>query len=476
MIFLVQINYTQDHSEVILPLGILSVGSVLKKNGYQVKLININEKQIDKAVDYITAQRPLYVGLSVMTGIQTEHSTIMSKKIKEKSDIAVAWGGIHPSLLPKQCLESDYIDYVIIGEGEETILEFTDNLKRNKSFSKVLGIGFKNKEKIVINPKRSLIKDLDKYQLDYSLVDIEKYIFKLDKYERVIAYKTSRGCPFNCSFCYNYEFNQNKWRSWSEEKVVSDIKRLKKEHNIQAIKFYDDNFYVNKKRALRILRAINLPSHTEIRIDAIDDDLAKQLKELKSFDLLIGAESGSNRILKMVNKRITTEDIIKAVKILAKHNLKATYSTMVGLPTETKQEFEDTIDLMYKMHKLHKNAWFTMGAYIPYPGSKIYQFCIEKGFQPPSKTEDWGKMDRFRDNFDSPWINAQRVWRIREYFKFLSMNLGYINRWLEWRIKKRFFSWPADIYFFEYLSGLAIEEKSILGKSLRKIHNIIKKC
>jgi len=475
MIFLVQINYTKDHSEAILPLGILAVGSALKKQGFEVELININEKEINQTIDYIISKNPLYVGLSVMTGIQTEHSAEMSKKFKAKSNLPIIWGGIHPSLLPKQCLESEYIDYIIIGEGEETIIDFTDKFRNKRSLEDVSGLGYKNRGEITINPKRPFIKNLDQYPLDFSLIDLEKYIFKLDKYNRVIAYKSSRGCPFDCAFCYNKEFNQNRWRAWSIERVVEDINFLKNKYKIEAVKFYDDNFFVDKKRALEILKTINLPSHTEVRIDAIDEELAQKLKEFGSFDLLIGMESGSNKILKLINKQITVDDIVKAVKILAKNRLKASYSTMVGLPGETEEEFNSTIDLMYQTYKMHPQAGFTMGAYLPYPGSKLYQFSLEQGFQPPVKTEDWGKIDRFRNRFVSPWVDARRVWRIRECFKFLSMNLGLFNKWFEWRIRNRFFSFPLDIYAFEYFSNIAIEEKNIVGKFLRKVHNLFKK-
>jgi len=476
MIFLVQINYTKDHSEVVLPLGILAVASVLKKNNFEVELININEKEIDQAVDYMISKKPLCIGLSVMTGIQTGHSAEMSKKIKAKSKIPIVWGGIHPSLLPRQCLESDYIDYLIVGEGEETIIEFTNKLKNKQSLKDVLGLGYKEKGRVMVNPKRPFIKNLDQYRLDFDLVNLEKYIFNLAGYQRVIAYKTSRGCPYNCAFCYNKEFSHNRWRTWSIETVLEDINFLKKKYQIEAIKFYDDNFFVNKTRALQILNAIGLPSHLELRIDVIDEELAQELKRLKSFDLLIGVESGSNRLLELINKKITTDQIIKGVKILAKNNLPATYSAMVGLPTETKEEFEATIDLMYQIKKIHPQARFTLGAYLPYPGSELYQFSIEHGFKPPSRTEDWKRVDRFREEFISPWVDGKYVWKIREYFKFLSLNLGPLNKWIDFRIKKRFFSAPFDIYCLEYLSNLAVEEKNVIGKILRKTYNLFRKC
>ncbi|NQU77863.1 B12-binding domain-containing radical SAM protein [Candidatus Falkowbacteria bacterium] len=471
MISLVKINYTQDHSQHILPLGILSVGSALKRAGFKVKLSNINEKQISALVHELALMKPLYVGLSVMTGIQTKHAVEFSKFLKEKApEIKIVWGGIHPSLLSEQCLREDYVDYVMIGEGEVTSVEFAQALSGGDDLSKVKGLGFKLDGELVFNEERPFINDLDEYPIDWGLVDLEKYIYPLAGYKRVIAYKSSRGCPFDCGFCYNRIFNKNTWRTWSVEQVVRDINFLKKEYKVEAIKFYDDNFFVNKDRALEILEGIKMPAHFEVRIDAVTEELARKLKEYQAFDLLIGVESGSDRILKMLNKRITVDDIKKAAKILGKYDLRATYSTIVGVPTETKEEFEKTIDLMYELYKIHPKAVFTLGAYMPYPGSKLYDFCLEHGFRPPKTTEGWGNIDRFRPDFKNPWADGKRVWIIREYFKLLKFRLGPVNRWFEWRIKHRFFALPLDIYVIEYLSGLGIEGKGPLGKLIRKVY------
>ncbi|MFH0852571.1 MAG: radical SAM protein [bacterium] len=474
MIILVQINYSEDHSEKILPLGILSIGSALKKHGFFVELLNITEKEIEKTAAYIAAKNPLFVGISVMTGIQTKHSAELSKKIKESLAVKVVWGGIHPSLLPEQCLAESYIDFVIVGEGEETIVEFSQKLSQGEAFDNVLGLGYKKDGQAHLGDSRPLIKNLDDWPLDFSLLDMEKYVYRLDRYKRVVAYKASRGCPFSCGFCYNKIFNQNRWRAWSSDMVAKDIEFLKQKYHIDAIKFYDDNFFVDKARALEILEKINLPAHLEVRIDMIDDELARRLKELRVFDLLIGVESGSDRILEMINKRITVERIISAVRSLAKYDVPASYSAIVGLPTETKEEFESTIDLLYTIYKIHPRAAFTLGAYMPYPGSTMYELAKEKGFRPPERTEDWGRIDRFRKDFASPWVDGGYVWRIRECFKLLKFKLGPANRWFEFRIRHRFFALPLDIYFIEFLAGLAIEEKNWLGKFLRRTYSLVK--
>lgn len=475
MIFLVQINFSEDHSEKILPLGILSVGSALKKNGFDVELVNISEKEIDETARRLAAVHPEFVAISVMTGMQTQHSAEFSKKLKElNGETPVLWGGIHPSLLPEQCLTENYIDFVIVGEGEETILEFTNARKFGLSFTSILGLGYKKEGNPVINPRRPLITNLDNWRLDFGLLDINDYVYKLGHYKRVVAYKTSRGCPFNCAFCYNNEFNQGRWRVWSIGTVVEDINYLKNNFQIDAIKFYDDNFFVNKERALTILKAIDLPSHLEIRIDFIDDEIARQLKELKVFDMLIGLESGSDRLLQLIDKHFKVERLTEGVKSIAKHGLHATYSFIVGLPTETNEEFQQTINLMRKIYQIHPRAGFTLGAYLPYPGSRMYEFSKEQGFKPPARTDGWGNIDRFRRNFDSPWVDAQKVWVIRECFKILSWDLKLFKKWFEFRIKHNWYFWPFDVHLVEFFAGLAIAEKSLAGKLLRKMYNFFR--
>jgi len=420
MIILIQINNSEDKSEKILPLGILAVGSALKHYGFSVRLININEKEIDQTIDYLVSSRPLFIGLSVMTGKQTQHSTEFSKKIKAKhSDTPILWGGIHPTLLPEQCLAEKYIDLINTGEGEETSVELAQKLTKGEPLGGILGLGYKKNGKIIINPPRPLIEKLDDWPLDFSLLDLSKYVFPQGKYQRVMAYKTSRGCPFNCGFCYNKAFNQNRWRAWSFERVISDIEYLKKKYKIDAIKFYDDNFFVDKTRALKILKKINLPSFLEIRVDMINDNLARELKRYRIFDLLIGVESGSNRILRMINKKITVGQIIKAAKSLAHYGVPANYSTIFGLPTETKEEQEQTIDLLYKIYKIHPQAYFTHAAYVPYPGSPLYDLAMKQGFKPPARTEDWGQIDRFRKDIESPFTKPKRDNRINEIFKMI---------------------------------------------------------
>ncbi|MFQ5456614.1 MAG: B12-binding domain-containing radical SAM protein [Nitrospirota bacterium] len=478
LIYLAQVDFTKDYSHgihAVLPLGLLAVGTVLQKREFQIRIVHILENDIDCLISELTKNRPLFVGFSVMTGSQTYHSALASKRIKENLHIPIVWGGPHPSLLPEQCLSEPYIDFVVIGEGEETIIELTEAiLYGEKDFDNIKGIGFSlNEKEYKVNEPRSFIKNIDNLTLNYELLDMNQYIFRVGYKNRVVAYKSSRGCPFNCGFCYNLVFNKRQWRAMSAEAVIEDIEWLKKRYHIDGVKLYDDEFYINKERAVQILQKIGIPAHSEIRIDMVDEELAKLWKETNHLELLIGIESASNRLLKLINKGYTVETIRKGADLLSRHNIRTTYSAIFGLPTETPEEFQDTIELLLDIYQTHKNCGFTVGAYLPYPGTSLYDLALKLGFQSPETTEGWGAVDRFRDTFASPFCDIKRVFKIREYFKFLVYHIPVLSRWFEFRLRSNFYRFSFDIPITEFLASKAIRGEGLIGGALRKAHTIL---
>lgn len=267
-----------------------------------------------------------------------------------------------------------------------------------------------------------------------------------------VKIQTSRGCPYNCSFCYNQKFHQRKWRAKSPERVIEDINFLKQNYNIDGVMFYDDTFYVDKKRALKILEGIRLPAKTDIRIDLVDENLLARMKEFGIFDILIGVESGSDRILKMLNKGITVEDIKRVVRLLAKYNLRVGYSAIIGVPRESEAEKKETIGLLLWIHSVHKNKTITVGPYLPYPSSKLYEIAIEDGFVPPKDTKGWGMADRWSKEVRLPWVNDDGIYRIREYFKFFNYNVPFLDAIGELRLRHNWLEFPWDINLIPQLS------------------------
>ncbi len=433
------------------PLSIVTIGSVLKKEGFEVELIHCYDDKLEYVVNAVLEENPLFVGFSVITSASVLPTVKASKAIKEKSKVPVVWGGIHPSLLPEQCISEDYIDIIALGEGEETAVELAKKLQNKESLNGVKGVWFENDGKIVRNEPREFIKDFSKYRLDFTLFNPADYYHELHGSKKGFDYMSSRGCPHHCRFCYNAKFNKRTWRPMSEEIVLEDINFLKKNYGIEAVYFVDDNFYVNKKRALKILENINLPTYTEIRIDYITDEFAKELSNLKPKLVLVGAESGSDRILQLINKDFTVEDTKKAVLIFAKYHIPVHYSFIMGLPTETREETEKTIDFMLWIHKAHKEALFTIGQYMPYPGSELYEVAIEKGFKPPETTEGWHKIDRFQSTVELPWIDKKFCYFVREYFFFFATRISFIQKTCVLRLKYKFFAFPIELRIMQFL-------------------------
>ncbi len=404
-----------EGDQVYHPLSILYVGGALRKAGYNVRLFNVFEQKIEKCIEEIIAINPLFVGFSVFTGRQTEISAKMSLAIKRKNrNIPIVWGGIHPSLLPLDCLREEFIDMVCIREGEETACEIAECFNERKDVKHILGIGYKDKKtgKIIINPNRPFMKNLDEYRPDWELLsseEIEKCIDTLPDGRKKIDFIGSRGCPFNCAFCYNLLFHERRWRKHSTNFVIREISYLKKTHNIGAVTFHDDNFFVNKERALYILEELKkmdvISTSCLLRLELIEEDLLDKLSDLGVGRIFVGWESGNDRILKLINKGFDTNFIIEKFKIISKFpNILVTGASIIGFPTETLDEIFNTVNLGIKLAELVPNVVVTFQTYLPYPGSHLYELSKKNGFNPPTNIFNYGKFDTFAGEMQLTWL------------------------------------------------------------------------
>lgn len=456
------------------PSGLLFVGGALKKAGHDVKIFHISDDEIDSAVEQIIAHNPLYVGFSVFTGFPCYASAVMSEKLKKiNPEILIVWGGVHPSLDAVNCLKEPYVDLVVIGEGEETVVELTNAVISKKTYSGIKGVGYKNGENIIINDRREQI-NLDSYKMDWSLVDINKYLRPGENNGKSICFMTSRGCPYNCGFCYNGQFHMRKWRAHSIDFVIDEISKIKEQTGITSVSFDDDHFMVNQKRGIEILTRLKKIGircdWLELRVESVNHDLFKILSDLEVFRILFGWESGSDRILKLINKNFTKDIIIEKAKILAQYpNIRYDASAIIGFPTETRHEIQKTIETAIEMAELSPNFNFNLGTYLPYPGTKLYQLAINEGLVPPKDAKGWKDFDILEFNTELTWLkwankNTRReLYLIDKYSHFFDRTaadssgkvlkkvkkavktLFYIAA--KFRLKHKIFVWPIEIYF-----------------------------
>lgn len=456
------------------PLALLYVGSYLKKHGYDVKLEIISTQLFsdssfaEKKAKDIARENYLFVGFSVLTGPQTKFSSLLARKIKEYNNTPIVWGGIHPSLVFRQTLKEPYVDIVVIGEGEKTALELADALSKDGDTALVDGIGYKKSGEMVFNKERTLIDNLDEIEIDWSLIDIEKCTFELPgRNIRGFIYLTSRGCPHDCSFCYNKVFNKRKWRTHSIERVVGDIKKLKQKYGIKTVAFMDDHFFVDKGRSYEILSELKSMdvscAEFLFRVNEITEDSVRRINELGVKRIFVGVESGNDRILALMNKNTTRKMIIERFEILSRYNDIAVNSAMIiGYPTETMKEIKESIALGVELSNMIPGIVQTYQTFLPYPGTEAYELALKEGFKPPSRTEDYEIYDTFGTSMPLSWLpwadnnTGKLFFRIDKYGKLLthSKSTSLLRTWgkkffynlAKFRLRHRLFAFPFEIF------------------------------
>lgn len=466
------------------PSGILYVGGSLVKHGFKVKIHHIREFEISAAArDILADTEVLFAGFSLMTGKQITLSAKMSLMLKTKMpSMTVVWGGIHPSLMPTECLRFGFVDYVVIGEGEITAVELAKYLSGGSTYDSpqaIQGLAFSEQNETVVTSARQFEKDIDNFRQDWSLVDLSRYVRK-SKTGRNFCFITSRGCPHSCGFCYNQKFNMRRWRAHSVDVVVDELIKIKEKTGINSVTFDDDNFFTNKKRSFEILRRLKengiVCQWVDLRVDYISEDLISQIVALGVESIFTGWESGNEKTLKKIAKGFTPELILEKMRILSRFKqLTVDASGIVGFPWETEEDMENTVSFVLEMFKANPfRLNFNVGIYVPYPGAPINSESLEKGFAFPAGYEDWSKFDVLAGTMELPWLERSQIRRftlIDRYAKLLFVYpksgpivkfLAYIFAGLSYiRLKTKIFAFPIEIWIAD------ARQKLRLGKRLK---------
>lgn len=377
------------------PIGLMHIASAIRdKHDVFIKDYSgkeINNERIKKDMLKIN---PDIIGVRVLTGPQIPRAIEVSR-IAKKLEKKVVWGGPHPTILPYQTLENNYVDYVVIGEGEISFINLLKKLEGKKASWN--GIGLKKNGKIIINPAPKEIVNIDKQPLPSwdLLEDIDRYF--PEKKHNMLVVSTTRGCAFKCGFCHNSNENVKKYlgcyRIARPERAIEELKfvqSLTKKH-IDRLNVGEDFHLISYDYAKRFCEAIKnsglkIKWWTASRYSVLNKEIIDMIAETGCERMLLGVESGSRRIQEWSKKIVDLNHAISIAKYLKKKNIFLTNSYIFGHPTETPEELKETIKFIKKI-PCHENL---IQLYRPLPGTPYYEECIKSGkFKDLKKIEDW---------------------------------------------------------------------------------------
>ena len=405
---------------VDISAGLAILAACSKEHGYEVELLDTSFGKSDtEIVCEVRGFNPDIIAMS-STSANIDYAEHVAKLIKKAFRTPLIIGGVHPTVAPEDTLGKDCFDMICVGEGEGAFLELLDSIKKGEKNTTIRNIGFKENGKMIINPLRPIIEDLDSLPIaDYGIYDYERY---LESHVGMASFLCTRGCPYKCTYCIN-RFNQNIYKGLGkfiryrgDNKIIEEIKAVINAYPVKGINFEDDTFTLKKSKVKSFSKLykkeIGLPFTVNARIETLNDDVCSDLAQAGCTRMQIGLESGDPVIRKEVlNRNISDEQIINASAIVKKYGIQLYTFNMIGIPGETKENIEKTIALNRRIQP----DFMAVSIFAAYQGTAMYDKCKEQGILDESKP-----LHTYYNssNVRHPDFTLDQLRRIRRWFGF----------------------------------------------------------
>ena len=422
-----------------IPNSILSIASAIDGLfDYVIVDGNMETDPWPKIQQYLADGSFAFFGCTSMPGPQLKQAIPITKKIRELYPaIRTIWGGYFPSNQFKTVIRSGYVDFIVNGPGEKTFPALLDALSKDQPFSGIPNLIYLKNDQVIKTLRDELYDPDELPSLPYDRLNtfypIRRYLGKTYLGSKTIAYHSSYGCPFKCSFCAVVPIYNARWKGKSAQLIYNDIKYLKENYGGNAIEFHDNNFFVSEKRTVEFANLIQPEKMIwwgEGRIDTIDkysDASLAKMRESGCRMIFFGAETGNDEILKKMDKGGTqsAEGIRRFAARMARFDIIPEYSFVLGTPADTPEQVMKQIDqdiaFIKEIKSINPKTEIIIYVYSPVPteGSEMYKKVLESGFRFPEKLEDW--ISPHWENFDlrrnplTPWLTPEMINKIRDF-------------------------------------------------------------
>jgi radical SAM superfamily enzyme YgiQ (UPF0313 family) len=407
------------------PLGIAYIAAMLEKNDVTVKILDSPALEIDHETvkNEIKKYSPDIVAITSVT--PTIESALKTAKISKEAcpSAFTVLGGYHPTFTYQEILKNDFVDIVVCGEGEQTMVEIVDAIEKGQDLRDVNGIATKNFK----TAPRNIIEDLD------SIPFPARHLLPMDEYKILNMKLTTgtivsgRGCPYKCSFCASSAMHGQKLRLRSAENVVDEMEHLVNDHNIEMVAFMDDTFTLNKNRVYEICEIIKergLDNYwgCTARVDTISEELLKTMKDAGCITMFLGVESADQQLLNEVNKKTNINRIKKTFELTKKYHMRTIASVVLGMPGDTKRSILSTI----KFVKTLEPSYAVFSLATPYPGTDFYLKAASENL---IKINDWSKYTLLSPVLETVDCSLDELKKLqKKAFKEFYLRPSYIAR------------------------------------------------
>ncbi|MCP4263067.1 MAG: radical SAM protein [Planctomycetes bacterium] len=399
------INPPAERTSDFPPLGLLSVGTVLKQAGYNVSILDapLDGLETPAILKIAGDSRPDLIGIT--TFIVNEPQILdLVRALKKEMSCPIMLGGPHASSYPQKLMEKEHdIDVIVVKEGEKSALEFVRALDEGTDWGEVQGLVFRTGNgEIVTTTSRPIEKNMDVFPIpDRSLVKLDAYQPIPSMYKRfpITSIITSRGCPFRCTYCFEAGVLSQKYRRRSVEKAMEEIKYLVRDYGIREIAFWDDEFVINSKWVHAFCDAL-ITGGMDItwscfgRVGSVTVELLRHMNEAGCWSISYGIESGNQETLDFIKKGFTLEQVREAVRWAHEAGIETRCSFMLALPGETPEMGQKTIDFAIELDLDYAQFFATN----PLPGTPLYEDSHGLGTRTPNMT-NYGFSRPFRAPF-----------------------------------------------------------------------------
>lgn len=409
-----------------IPLGIAYLGAMAQKTGHKVTVIDCQAEKLnyESFRDRIAQIPSDIVGVTATTLLYKSAMKLITIAKQVQPQAFTVLGGSHGTFWDENALnEYPSLDIVVRGEGEQTFIELLDKLQTQSRVNNVLGITYRNGDKMAHNADRPFLQDLDSLPFPaHDLLPLEKL-----KHNGKIIFPlvSSRGCVYWCDFCSTVRMFGRGYRMRSPKNVVDEMEFVYDKYGVDQVTFYDDAFSVDRNRVVKICeelhtRKLNIKWDCGTRVDMVDKELLKTMRGAGCFAVWLGVESGSEAILGAMNKKINLEQTRFAYKTAHEVGLMTIANTVLGFPGETEETAKATIRLIKELNP------DDVGFYVatPYPGTPLYEQVKKSGWL---RITDFDKYDTAGPTFETPSLSMARLAELRaKAYQEFYLRPGYV--------------------------------------------------